>query len=1090
MTNQYKQLVDKLVIFKKKFYLFQLLRGLLFFLFLFVFYFSIISLFEYFNYSSVFVRTFLFFFSLVLFVATAVWLLVIPLFKLIGLLNSISFKKISEIISEHFSEIEDKLLNILELAEENNDNNVLVWASIDNKIEKIKLFNFSNVFNYKKLKIGFLVLILSFTAAASLNIFVPDLFKESTHRIVNFNDVFLKPAPFTFQLINNDLSFKKGESVNLQVSCVGTEVPDILYVNIGGTDYLMSADGNIFSYKIDQLYNDISFYFTDLVYSSEKYELNILPNPSILNYTVNITPPVYTGFEEEKLNNIGDLQVPYGTDIRWNFNVVDADTLKVVFGENEQVGEKQDEEFVINHQAKKNEFYSVSLKNDFFEVNDLLKFQIEVIPDLYPEIQVTQIRDSLNYSRFYFKGVISDDYGFSGLRFNINVNQNDTIRNLQILNNLKEQEFYFTFDFNDIRNLGDYITYYFTVSDNDYFHNYKQTTSEVFEFNFPSYEEVVSADNQMFNELQDMVSESSKISEELQESIDELKYRSISENMSDWEKQQLMNEVLNKKNQLEDVLNQIQQKNSEMNNMMNSFTEEKADILEKQQQVEDLLNEVMTDEIKELFEEFNKLAQEFDQSQFNDMMENSDMTLDDLSQQLERNLQMLKQLKVEQKIENAAQMMEETIQKERENLSELANEKEYEEIQNKEEDNRDMMNSIQEEMNSANELNQSLEDPMDLFSVDQEFNDIQEKYNEIMENLDNKRSNKSQESMSENIEMMENLNFSLNQMLENNRQQQNAENIQNLRQILDNLIFLSLNQEDILVNSSEINTNDPLFNTVINLQHQISEQSAVIKDSLYALANRTPQISSKVNSELLKLEYSLGKSTEELENGYISSAMVYQQNSITSINEMALFLNESLENLQQQMTQGEAGENSSQQSGQKGQMGMSKLKEAQQSLKDQLQQMIEQMKNGNGQNMSQQMGKTLIQQEMLQQMMNELLMGDEIGSSAKEQLKQAEMLNEQNRIDLLNKNITTEMIERQNLILDKLLDAENAEMERDVEKERESKTADDEFYSNPAEFFEYKQKDIENIENIEYNNYRLRNYYDQKYRNYINQLKN
>ena len=97
------------------------------------------------------------------------------------------------------------------------------------------------------------------------------------------------------------------------------------------------------------------------------------------------------------------------------------------------------------------------------------------------------------------------------------------------------------------------------------------------------------------------------------------------------------------------LLDQVKKQNSEMNSMMNSFTDEKEEILKQQQQIEELLNEVMNDELKALFEEFNKLAEEFDQSKFNELIDENEMSLEDLSQQLERNLQMLKRMKIEQK---------------------------------------------------------------------------------------------------------------------------------------------------------------------------------------------------------------------------------------------------------------------------------------------------------------------------------------------------------------------------------------------------------------------------------------------------------
>jgi len=174
--------------------------------------------------------------------------------------------------------------------------------------------------------------------------------------------------------------------------------------------------------------------------------------------------------------------------------------------------------------------------------------------------------------------------------------------------------------------------------------------------------------------------------------------------------------------------------------------------------------------------------------------------------------------------------------------------------------------------------------------------------------------------------------------------------------------------------------------------------------------------------------------------------------------------------------------------GKGGKSSMQKLKDTQQSLKDQLQRMIESLKNGEKGHLNEQIGKSLLQQEKMKQMIGDLLMDEGVGSSAKEQLRAIEQLIEQNRVDLIQKNLTDNMVTRQNLILDRLLKAEKADMERDVDDQRESKTAQQIFYSNPDMFLEYKNKEKNKEQEILYNNFRLRSFYEQKFRNYMNQV--
>jgi hypothetical protein len=169
---------------------------------------------------------------------------------------------------------------------------------------------------------------------------------------------------------------------------------------------------------------------------------------------------------------------------------------------------------------------------------------------------------------------------------------------------------------------------------------------------------------------------------------------------------------------------------------------------------------------------------------------------------------------------------------------------------------------------------------------------------------------------------------------------------------------------------------------------------------------------------------------------------------------------------------------------------MKSLKDSQNSIKEQLQQMIDQMKKGDMGKMSKSIGQTLAQQEIMQQLMRDMINGSSVGSKAKEQLKAIDQLLEQSREDLINRNVTSELINRQNLILSKLLDAEKSEIERDFEDKRESKTAIDIKKENPEGYFEYKNKLKNESEQIKRSNYKLKSFYDQKYNNFLNQIKN
>lgn len=326
----------------------------------------------------------------------------------------------------------------------------------------------------------------------------------------------------------------------------------------------------------------------------------------------------------------------------------------------------------------------------------------------------------------------------------------------------------------------------------------------------------------------------------------------------------------------------------------------------------------------------------------------------------------------------------------------------------------------------------------------------------------------------------------MNQMLKQNSTQQNMENIENLRQILSNLMVLSFSQEEILIALTGIDSNDPMLNQINLNQKRISDQSKIVKDSLYALAMRTPQINSLVNNELMSIELNLEKIRENLDDALFPNARMNQQFVITAVNNLALLLNEALENIEKQMADGMDGDQECEKPG-SGKPGMNMLKQASENIKQQLEKMIEQMKNGSPGQMSQQLGESLMQHEMMQQMLRDIMNNGSVGSDAKSQLQKIDQMLEQNRRELMNKTINSQTITRQNLITTRLLEAEKAEMEREFENKRESESATD-FYSNPVKFFEYKGKDNYSIEYLNKNSHQLNNFYNYKYKQYLNNI--
>ncbi len=1091
MSENFNILVDKLNSFKLRYYSFKLLKGAVISLFFILIVYTVFSLIEYFVYLSSDVRKMVFFGFLIFSGFLLIQFVGIPLLKMVHILKPIDLKATTKIIQKHFSGIEDRLLNIIELNDlnQNQYSKELVLASIDQKIEQLKVFDFNDAIQFKNIKAVFIYFIISVLVTFGIYISNKNVFIDSTNRLVHFNTTFIKPAPFQFKLENTELEVKKGDSYNIRMSVDGDELPEIVYINIEGNNYLMKTmSAGLFEFEMVSVINPVKFYFTDLKYDSEKYNIKLLPKPGITQFKTTITPPVYTGLQKQVLDNIGDLQVPNGTKVEWNFSGIDIDSVYILVSDSVRIdADNMSKNYVLSSNFYKSTNYNVFIQNRITEPELALSYSIEVIPDLFPEIEINQIVDSLQLTRFYFKGNIGDDYGFSKLQFHYNVDNSDSAITIPIVKMLTDQDFYFVFDFQDLSNREGIVSYYFSVSDNDFVNNYKTTTSNSFTFQFPDSEEILERDKEQFEKLQANIDKSRELAKEIKQDLNNLQIKNMDNNVSDWEKSQMVSDVISKQNKLEQLYDQIKQDNQNLNNYLNSFDEKNQAIQEKQKQIEELLNEVFTDELKKLMEEFNKLAEEFNSQKLNQLSENMNLTLEDLEKQLERNLEMLQKMKVEQKLQDVIDQINKIAEEEEKLAEEVQENKDFEETEKQVSKHQEQTKELEKNIKDALDLNNELKKPMNFDDFDEEFKDVNNSFEESKSDLNKKNKKKSGESIKNTSEKMKNLSFGMQQMLDSNTKEQNMENIENLKQILSNLIFLSFSQEKVLADLNGIADKDPALNQLNRDQKRILEQSQIVKDSLYALAMRTPQITSMVNNELLSMEIYLKRANEEMQEALFPNARVSQQFVVTALNNLALMLNEALENLENQMANSEPGDQECEKPGGKGKPGMNMLKQASESIKQQLQQMIEQMKNGNPQNMGKQMGQSLMQHEMMQQMLRDMMNNGSVGSDAKQQLQQIDNMLEQNRKELMNKSVNAQTIARQNQITTRLLQAEKAEMERDFEDKRESETAD-EFYSNPIKFFEYKQKDNYSIEYLNKNSHKLHNFYNNKYKQYLKNI--
>ena len=972
-------------------------------------------------------------------------------------------------IGESDSEIDDKLINILELEKLDKDNN-LVTASLEQKIGHVNLNKFISFFSFKTLLnhfLGFLFIVLITVVFYALS---PNEVLYSTSRILPIQNR-NSQAPYSITVVNSQLKVNKGSDFNLKVKVEGAIIPDKLKLKYGGTDHLFLDSSNVFSYKFRNLRNDITFQIFNDEYESETYTLNVLPVPIIQRISISIVPPTYTNLETESVKGTGSFTFPYGSTIKWEIDTYDTDSLVLNYNSECAMIKEKDKFLYDSLLTNASEYELIPMNYEQQDV-DTLRFNTRVIPDQYPAINLSQQKTSL-FGEFYFSGKIQDDYGFKDFHI-VFKNADTTFKNIIPLqgNNLN-QEFSYGGQLKDFPFIGrgSDVEIYLVLRDNDPFAPYKKVKTRSIYVKLPDKNELRAEEQKKVTKLQDKLQLGKDILEQVNKERQNLRKKLLNKDLSKWERKQLAQQIQNSSQEINKLQKQVNELREELKNIQEHSANKQ--LVEKKRQLEKMLDKLMDDELEKLMDELEKLQKEL----LNDKEIKSDKidySFEELENELDRNLEMLKRYEIEKNQREVIDELNE-LSKKFENVDSLLN-KEGNQTDSLKQDLDKSFKKHKENLKK----NKELSSPLDLKEFSEEKQKIQEKTDQLQQDqdLNNEENNPSEDLEKLSKQMQMNMQMAM--------QKQQGEDATMIRELLENLLSFSYKQEQLIDQFKNRQVYN--FNKLRRTQSGLKAQFSVSKDSLHALMNRNAMVASAIGNQLESIDTHFKAIDNEFQKERFRSIAVHQQKIMQSTNELILMLNESLDNMNSM-----SGKGSQSKSGKKSKPGMGGMKKQQQSFKDALQKMIDELKKGSKsgkgkKGMSKQLSKMLGQQEKMQQLIQQLMQSGGVGQQSKQLLKEINKKVDQNIDDIIHKNINDNMLKRQQQILNRMLEAEKAEQEREKEKKRKSEAPNNFKLSNPKEKLEYK-KDSKSRKGILYKQeLPLKYFFQRKYDKYLNEI--
>ncbi|CAA9195230.1 coiled-coil domain-containing protein [Flavobacterium collinsii] len=896
---------QKLEAFIKKYYTNELIKGGLLFIGFGLLYFLFTLFIEYFLWLKPFGRTVLFW----LFIGVEVFLLfrfiLFPVFKLFKLQKGIDYNQASAIIGNHFTEVSDKLTNFLQLSasESSSESSELMMASIEQKANSLQPIPFGNAINFKTnkkylpLAIVPVLLFAVFYISGNSNVI-----SQSLNRVVHFNATFLPLAPFKFVVLNHNLQTEQNKDFVVKIESVGKVVPENVMIHIGNESYFMeSAQPGKFEFKIEKPVENVSFSFEGNSVSSEEYELKVITVPSIANFEMVLNFPSYLKRKSETILGTGNAILPEGTLVTWKMKT--QSTQEIVWRDDNSVFKfnKDENEFKLTKNISQNTEYQILTSNNKVKNYEKLDYQLSVIKDQHPTINVAPAPDSLKLDKNYVLGRLGDDYGLSKLQVvYYERNKPNTAKRgtIPVKSGVFDQ-FVFNFPSNLAVQEGVAYEYYFEVFDNDTPHGFKSTRSSVFSDRVSTTDEIHDLELQQQNANINSLEKSLKNQTKQFSEIDKIQKAGKEKDNLEFKDQQKVNDFIKRQKQQDELMKQFTEK---MNKNLDKFQSDKkdktADDLQKRldNAEKDLeKNQKLMDELKSLNDKLNS-------EDLFDKMEKFKQISKNQSRNLEQLVELTKRFYVSKKAEQVAEKLNKLAEKQ----EQLSN-KDKENTQDKQEDINKDFDKIQEDLKDLKEENKTLKAPLDIPSDASKEKDVKNDLQKASEELGKKNSSSAKPKQKSAAKKMKSMAEQMDAGMEGGEQEQMEEDVAMLRQILDNLLAYSLSQEDVMKQFRTMKLGSSAYTKNIKIQQNLKQQFRYVDDSLFALSLRNPKVAEDVTKEIGNVQYNIDKAIESLSDVQVPKGVSHQQYAVSSANKLADFLSDLLNNMQMSMSKPGSG---------------------------------------------------------------------------------------------------------------------------------------------------------------------------------------
>ena len=1028
---------------------------------------------------DVLARTVLFWFVVSAGAALALWYAIRPALKVLNILPNESDEATARKIGQQFSGIHDHLVNILQLYRDRGNTKFysaeLIDASFEDIRQEIEPLEFTSIVDRGAFRRT--AKILGITAGAGILLFMIFLsaFLGSAERLWNYNITYATPLPFRLIVEPGDADVVKGETITVRIRVEGEPQNSLVLLSkpegqraFDEIPLIPSSEG-IAAHQFPALKYTTHYYARAGDIRSDEFTLTVVDRPFVKLFRLQLSFPSYTTLASRPLDdNVGDVTAVKGTRIEFALEA------------NKELGEAAlvfSDGFVSKLTARGNKAsgsvmltkertYRFLLKDHDGRPNaEPIEYTLKIVPDAYPTATIVVPGRNLDITEhealnMLFK--ITDDFGFSRLRLAHRLvqsryekpQQEFTFIDIPLPENLRtEGIFPYLWRLTKLSLVPeDVVSYYIEVFDNDRVSGPKSATSAIFTLRLPSLDEVFSELDRGHEVSLDAMKEALTQAQEAKKDLDELQQElKKNQHKADWQEQQKTQEMLKKYQEIHKKIDEVASTVDQMLKEMEKNQLLSQETLEKYQELQEMMEQMNSPEFAEAMKKLQQAMQQLNPEALKQAMQQFTFSEEAFRKSIERTMNLLKRIQIEQKVDEALKRTEELLRQQEElqaqtERTDPADAGRRNELAQQQRELKDRINELRKQLEDLQKKMEEFPAEMPLEELEKAMSELErselaEQMEQIAQQMQQQQMQQATQGQRQATQKLGQFMQQMQQMRQALKENQQRQIVNEMRKALRDLLELSKREERLKGESQGLEQNSQRFREHAQQQMEIMRDLGTVVERLAKLSQKTFAISPEMGKSIGDAMREMHEAMQALDQRNGSRAGEQQGGAMSSLNEAAQLLQGSLNAMMQGGGQG---------------MGMAGFMQRLQQLSGQQQGINQGTQNLGGltpqqaAEMARLAGEQGMVRKSLEQLTKEAAYSGDLSKMLGDLNKIAQEMREV-QTDLAQGNVNPETLRKQERILSRLLDSQRSARERDFEKKRRAESGKDVTRQNPGQ---------------------------------------